>query len=64
MSAGQQTTCLFTLKDIRSCDCGVCGPLRRMIGRRKTESRKQKVKIKESAGLSGQDAALPPGDRE
>lgn len=65
MSAGQQTTCSFTLKDIHSCDCGVCGPLRRMIGvGKKQRVRKQKSEIKEPAVLSGQDAALPPGDRD
>ena len=73
--------CATTNLDIQTCDCGVCGPLRRIrdasaerrkaVFKHRTGAHKKGVgtwwmgKLKDHGlNLSGQDAAMPKGDRE
>jgi len=60
--SGQTSTCHFTLQNIHDCQCGVCAPLRRLIGRKRPRVRRQKQPT-HATNQAGR-AALPPSDRD
>lgn len=62
--SGQTSTCHFTLQNIHDCQCGVCAPLRRLIGRKRPRVRRPKPPAAAPDTARAGREALPPSDRD